>query len=94
MKTSLLFSEFQIHQWIEEMQQLHQDLLQLNIPFSEDQVIPEDRVCHILGVTSRTMRTYRKQHYLRYFKMEGRVYYLKIILYVDLILLSEKSRES
>ncbi|WP_394332795.1 helix-turn-helix domain-containing protein [Epilithonimonas bovis] len=50
-------------------------------------MLTEEDVAAILGVSMRTMRTYRQKKHLHYLKLEGRIYYLKLILYIDLILL-------
>lgn len=91
MKTSLLFSENQIETWLCELQSFNQELLLLNVPFDKNYLFTEEDVAQILGVSLRTMRTYRKKKYLHHLKLEGRIYYLKILLYIDLILLSYQS---
>ena len=93
MRTYHLFSETQIKTWMEEIAAFHEELISLKIPFSKEHLYTEEEVSEILGVTVRTVRTYRKKHYLRYIKFKGRIYFLKVLLYVDLILFCERSLE-
>ena len=91
MRTYHLFSETQIKIWMDEIAAFHEELISLKIPFSKEHLYTEEEVSEILGVTVRTVRTYRKKHYLRYIKFKGRIYFLKVLLYVDLILMCERS---
>lgn len=86
-----LFNEVQIKSWIQEISEYHHDLLTLHIPFDKEHLLTEVEVSEILGVTIRTLRTYRNKNYLRYLKLNGRIYFVKILLYVDLVLLCEKN---
>ena len=90
MKTSFLFSESQIEAWLNELHVSNGQLLRLEAPFHKDHLLTEEDVAAILGVSMRTMRTYRQKKHLHYLKLEGRIYYLKLILYIDLILLCYK----
>ena len=93
MRTYHLFSEMQIKTWMDEIAAFHEELISLKIPFSKEHLYTEEEVSEILGVTVRTVLTYRKKHYLRYIKFKGHIYFLKVLLYVDLILMCERSLE-
>lgn len=94
MKTYHLFNELQIKEWMQEISTFHKELISLHVPFSKEQLYTEEEVSKILGVTVRTIRTYRKKQHLRYIKIQGRIYFLKILLYVDMVLLCERSWRS
>jgi len=54
-------------------------------------MVTEAQVAEILGVSERTMRTYRSKNKFHHIKLEGSIYYLRLILFYDLIMLSFKS---
>lgn len=89
MKTNLL-TENKVLEWMKEIEEFNTSLLSMEVPPVHDLLIPEYEVCEILKVTSRTMRKYRMKKYLRYVKIEGRIYYIKLLLYLDLILLASR----
>lgn len=45
----------------------------------------ENEMCEMLGVTHRTLRTYRKNNLLGYIKIAGRILYLKYLFALDLL---------
>ena len=91
MKNFNLFSEAQIEEWIRELQTLHEQLLNGNFSFSRHDLIPEQDVVELLQVSSRTMRTYRKKSYFHFIKLEGSIFYLRYVFYIDMVLLSQRS---
>ncbi len=91
MKRPFLLSEAKIREFFEELRLLHENQICTAVPFSKEHIFTEEAVCEILGISSRTMRTYRNRRYFRYLKFEGRIYYLRVILYMDLLLMCQKS---
>ena len=91
MKSLDLITEAQVQEWIQNLQTLHEQLLIGTLSFSRQDLIPEQDVVELLQVSSRTMRTYRKKRYFHFIKLEGSVFYLRSIFYIDMILLSQRS---
>ncbi len=91
MKSLDLITEAQVQEWIQDLQTLHEQLLIGTLSFSRQDLIPEQDVVELLQVSSRTMRTYRKKRYFHFIKLEGSVFYLRSIFYIDMILLSQRS---
>jgi len=83
----LLFSVQQTEKWIREIEADLRDI-QYHIPLDKEHLLEEAEVCKLLNVTPRTILTYRKQRYFRYIKIGGRVYYIKFLLFLDLLKLS------
>ena len=82
----------QLNEWIREMDLFFQQLTQSEFPLDVSQLYEEHEVCKLLRITPRTMLTYRKRNYFHYIKLEGRVYYLKPLLYIELVKLSMNHR--
>lgn len=82
------FTEVQLQDWLAELEECQHQLLHAEIQLDRTHLLPETEVCKLLGVTERTMRRYRKKKYLRYIKLDGRIFYLKVLLYIDLVLRS------
>lgn len=80
-----LFSEGHLKEWLAALEDCHDHLLHADIQLDRKHLIPESEICTILGVTERTMRRYRKKKYFRYIKLDGRIYYLRLMLYIDLV---------
>lgn len=91
MKSLDLITEAQVQEWIRDLQTLHEQLLIGTLSFSRQDLIPEQDVVELLQVSSRTMRTYRKKRYFHFIKLEGSIFYLRSIFYIDMILLSQRS---
>lgn len=91
MKSLDLITEAQVQEWIQDLQTLHEQLLIGTLSFSRQDLIPEQDVVELLQVSSRTMRTYRKKRYFHFIKLEGSIFYLRSIFYIDMILLSQRS---
>lgn len=92
MKKINLITETQIQEWIQELQTVHEQLLNGTFIFSHNDLIPEHQVAKILKVSDRTMRTYRNKNYFHFIKLEGSIFYLRYVFYIDLVLLSHRSR--
>lgn len=91
MKTFNLISEAQVQAWIQELQTVHEQLLDGTFMFTRHDFIPEQDIVEILQVSSRTMRTYRKKSYFHFIKLEGSIFYLRYVFYIDMVLLSQRS---
>ena len=91
MKQFSHFSESQINEWMMALKQIIENILTEGIQLDRKMLMTEKEVAHLLRVSERTMRTYRNQKYLHHIKIEGNVYYLSTILYLDLIILSLQS---
>ena len=87
-----LFSEGQIREWYLDLKKMYQQIHIVELPFDQDHILPEERVAAVLGVSKRTMRAYRARKRLSFLKLEGQVYYIKVLLYTELILLCLDSR--
>jgi len=91
MKELQLFSEAQIQEWIEGFKKMIDELINSGIAIDRKMLLSEAQVSEILGVSERTMRTYRSKNKFHHIKLEGSIYYLRLILFYDLIMLSFKS---
>ena len=91
MKEFQLFSEVQIQQWIEDLKKMITHLLTTDFFIERKMLLTEEQVADILGVSKRTMRTYRSKKKFHHIKLEGCIYYLHFFLLFDLIMLSLES---
>ena len=80
-----LLTEAQFKAWVEELKELHRDLLLYKLPLGKDYFMTEQEVCEMMGVSIRTLRTYRKNKRLRCMKIEGLILFHKIVLYLDIL---------
>lgn len=92
MKNYLNLSESFIKQLVLALKVMIEDLLNSEFTFSRKQIMTEAEVADLLHVSERTMRHYRAEKLFHYIKLEGRVYYLSIIFYFDLVVHCLKSR--
>lgn len=67
-----------------EVELVINDMLQGIVPLTKENIMSEPEVCELLGVTDRTMRNYRQKKYINCIKLDGRILYLKHLLYLDL----------
>lgn len=88
MKKFSCYSEGQIRKWYFELQKMIDLMTVLELPFDKEHILLEEYVADVLGVSIRTMRNYRNKKHVTYLKLDGRINYLKPILYAELILLS------
>lgn len=85
MKNLSTFSEAQLLQLQDEIEELREQLSTSDLILSKGQVMSEQQVCALLGVTCRTMQRYRNAHLLHYIKLHKQIYYIKILLILDLL---------
>lgn len=93
MKIFYHMSEAEFLHWQEELVQVYDDLRHALIPLNRENILTEQEACEVLGVTSRTLRSYRQKKFIGYIKLDGRIIYLKHWLYLDLEALYFKSKE-
>ncbi|WHF51446.1 hypothetical protein QGN23_13620 [Chryseobacterium gotjawalense] len=87
MKSFNFITDGDFLEWYQEVSRVHKELAEGTIPLTKENILMEHEVCELLGVTARTLRKYRQQKYLGFVKMEGLIFYLKPLLYLDLFLL-------
>jgi len=80
-----LITEAQLKKWVEDLKVLHQNLLQQQLPLDKEHFLTEQQVCDTLGISTRTMHTYRKKKRFHYMKIEGLILYHKLFFYLDVI---------
>lgn len=88
MNSILKFSEAKLREHDQEIKKLIEQLTHSEYPLNKMQLLTEVQVCALLGVSERTMRTYRQRNYFHFIKLEGRILYLKHILLQDLLRLN------
>jgi hypothetical protein len=71
---------------------MNKELLSKNFPLDSSTLIEEYQLSELLRVTLRTMRTYRKLNYFHFIRLQGRIFYLKPLLYMDLLELSLREK--
>ncbi len=57
----------------------------MEITLNEDEIMTDQQVQKLLGIYQRTLYTWRKCGLIRYFKLRSRNYYLKTLLLLDFI---------
>lgn len=92
MKNCNFITEAQFLEWYQEVARLHRELAQGIVPLTKENILMEREVCELLGVTTRTLRKYRQQQYIGSIKMEGLIFYIKPLLYMDLFLMYYKPK--
>lgn len=80
-----LITEAQFKIWVEDLKVLHQNLLQQQLPLDKENFLTEQEVCGMMGITVRTMRTYRKKKRFHYLKIDGLILYHRLFFYLDVI---------
>ncbi|GEM_PF-1165535 len=91
MKNFYNFSENFIKEFINSLRQMVEELLASDFVLNRKQLLTEKQVALFLGVSERSMRTYRSEKHFHFIKLDGNIYYLSIILYIDLIIKSLES---
>jgi hypothetical protein len=91
MKNFYNFSENFIKEFIHALRQMIEELLCSDFVLNRKQLLTEKQVAIFLGVSERTMRTYRAEKQFHFIKLDGNIYYLSIIFYLDLIIKSLES---
>lgn len=97
MNTLLKFSEVQLREWNEEIKMQYKQMLLADVPLMKHQILTDPEVCAILGVSDRTMRTYRQRQYFHFIKLDGRILYVRWVFLLDLVchnLQTEKNDEN
>lgn len=85
MKKKIHHSPHQINHWTAELERIQSQISTLPIPLTREHLLTEAEVGNLLGVSTRTLNTYKKERILHYIKLKGQVYYLKLFLYLDLL---------
>lgn len=91
MKPKLYFSEGQYMSWNQIAEDMVTNSLKNNDCIQKDMLLSEIEVCQILQISPRTLRKYRHEHFFRYIKLHGRIYFLKVMFYLDLLKLNDES---
>ena len=90
MKDFSLFNSINFEKWMREVE-MSIEKMSYGVPLNRESLLEEIEVCALLGVSQRTVRTYRKRKYLRYIKLNGRIFYLKLFLFLDFMKMSLES---
>ena len=85
MKESFQFTPHQLTQYMEESLQEFRKLASFDFPFDRETLLMEDDVCKILRISPRTLRNYIRKGLLHPVKMQGRNYFLKVLLFMDFL---------
>lgn len=93
MKTFSNMSEAELLLLQQKLKRVHHDLIQAVIPLTRENILTEQEASEVFGVTSRTMRKYRQKRYIGAIKLDGRVLYLRNMLYLDLEALYHQSKK-
>ena len=91
MKNFNILSEAENNEWLQELRVLRAKILCGDFSITRKDFISEHEVVELLQVTSRTMRTYRQKRYLHFIKMNGSIFYLRHLFYIDLVMMSQRS---
>ncbi|MBN9312048.1 MAG: hypothetical protein BGO40_07365 [Chryseobacterium sp. 39-10] len=90
MNKKLNLSMNALEQWRHEQRELHRQLLKGNFVLDETMIVHESTLAKLLGVGEHTMRNYRAQHLLHYIKLRSQVFYIKPLVFLDLLDLCQK----
>ena len=85
MRTPPIFTEAAFLKWQDELAMMQEDLRNSIVPLTKENILTAREVCELLGVTDRTLRTYRKKGFINFVKFAGCIFYLKHLLYLDLL---------
>ncbi|OFM81824.1 helix-turn-helix domain-containing protein [Weeksella sp. HMSC059D05] len=53
--------------------------------FTDDDILSDEEVMKILKISKRSLFEYRKKGFIQFIKIGGRYYYIRLILYLDLL---------
>lgn len=53
--------------------------------FTEDDILSDEQVMDILKISKRSLFEYRKKGFVKFIKVGGRHYYIRLFLYLDLL---------
>ena len=93
MRNLNLFTEAQFLDWYQEVAMVHRNMMQAIVPLTKENILTEEEVCELLGVTDRTLRTYRQKQYIGFAKLAGRIIYIRNLLYLDLLMMYYAPKE-
>lgn len=85
MNNSLSMREAEIKDLIHDLKVLHNRLQIFDLPLDKSDFLTEAEVCELIGVTSRTLRTYRKLGKFHFMKIKGRILFHRLIFYLDIL---------
>ena len=85
MNKFLSMREAEIKNLIHDIRLLHSRLQIFELPLDKRDFFTEQDVCELIGVSPRTLRTYRKTGKLHFMKMKGRILFHKLIFYMDIL---------
>ena len=85
MNKFLSMREAEIKNLIHDIRLLHNRLQFFELPLDKSDFLTEEEVCELIGVTSRTLRSYRKAGKFHYMKVKGRILFHKLIFYMDVL---------
>lgn len=85
MNKFLSMREADLKNLIDDIRLLHNRLQIFELPLNKKDFITEQDVCELIGVSPRTLRTYRKTGKLHYMKVKGRILFHKLIFYMDIL---------
>ena len=93
MKTTLLTSQY-FAAYLQQALERYHEGAPLEINLEDSEVMMDEDVMQLLKISERTLRNYRKHHYLQFIKLKGRYYYLRSVLFMNLLSLYEQHNET
>ena len=87
MKNDLFFSQDFLRDMIERLQNLLDNPQQFLLTMDKDEILHEGEVSKMFGLTIRILRNHRNEKNLRAVKLGGRVFYLRTVLFLDILVL-------
>lgn len=85
MKTSFFFTLEQLESWLQQAAEDYKKASNLEFPFSRETVLTDQDVMKILGVCEKTIRKYRREHYIHSVELSKKHYYLRPLLFMDFL---------
>ena len=89
MKEKFLFTHEQLRMFLDEILEDYRQCALMNLPFDQNSILLDEDVCKILRVSRRTLHSYREKEYIRPVTLSGRHFYIKCLLFMDLLELYE-----
>ena len=93
MKNCNAITEAHLLEFYQELERVLKQIAQGIIPLTKENLLSDRDVYEMMGVTSRTLRKYRQLHYLGYVKMNGLIFYIKPLLFLDLMRMYNKKKK-
>ncbi len=91
MKTTLTSQHFAAY--LQEALERYRGDAALEFNLDNSEVMMNEDVMELLKISERTLRNYRKKNYLQFIKLEGRCYYLRPVLLMNLLSHCERNNE-